>query len=311
MIRIGLIGLDSTHALEFTRAFSAGISDARSPVRVVAACAGLGTDFPLSVNRRDRIRRELVQALKIPLTSSVLELTGMVDAFMILSCDGRCHRREIFEVISTRKPIFIDKPLSADWRDAIAILQAARLAGSPCFSASALRYRTGPVGLRIPPADRPVHLEIVVPRRQEPGHPDLLWHGIHGIESAFGLLGAGCLSVQRDFSAGNDATTGSWRDGSTACIRRVDDESARSFPIRIRSATGEWSYDDFDYAGLLQIMADFFHSGTPPLSDREMVEPLGFAAAADASRDQGGALINLPDFLAQGPIECEPLSRSR
>ena len=92
MIRIGLIGLDSTHALEFTRAFNAGIPEARSPMRVVAACAGIGTDFHLSVNRRDQITRELVQDLKIPLVNSLPELAGMVDAFMILSCDGRCHR---------------------------------------------------------------------------------------------------------------------------------------------------------------------------------------------------------------------------
>jgi len=310
MIRIGIIGLDSTHAVEFTRAFNAGISGARSPVRVVAACAGFGTDFPLSVNRRERITRELVQDLKIPPVGSLPELAGMVDAFMILSCDGRCHRHEVFEIISSGKPIFIDKPLTADWRDAITVLKAARLAGSPCFSASALRYRTGPIEWRIPPAERPAHLEIAVPRRQEPGHPDLLWHGIHGIESAFALLGPGCLSVQRELSGKNDATIGKWPNGSTARISRVDDESAAKFPIRFRSATGERSYENFDYTGLLQVAADFFHSGTPPLSDQEMIESLGFAAAADASRDQRGALINLPDFLAQGLFEHGQLTRS-
>jgi hypothetical protein len=57
-------------------------------------------------------------------------------------------------------------------------------------------------------------------------------------------------------------------------------------------------------------MAEFFHSGTPPLSNQEMIESLGFAAAADASRDQRGAHINLPEFIDQGSLEHERLSRS-
>jgi len=310
MLRIGIIGLDSTHAPEFTRVFNTNLLGGRSLVRVVGACAGAATDFPLSITRRERITRELTQDYQIPLLDSPFALAAAVDALMILSCDGRCHRREMLEVAAAGKPIFIDKPLSADWRDAAAILQAAHHTDSPCFSASALRYRAGASPAEMPAPDRPAHLDLAVPRRQEPGHPELSWHGIHGIESAFALLGTGCLSVQRLVTAAGDVTTGTWADGSTARIRRSDDEAARNFPLHLRSAAGEKRFAGHDYAGLLQVIADFFHSGIPPLSDREMLEPLAFAAAADASRDRHGAPVALSDFLAPGSFAGELFSHS-
>src|SRR5688572_29072507 len=276
MIRIGIIGLDSTHALEFTRIFNADLLGGRSPVRVVAACAGVATDFPLSVSRRERIAREFVQHHRIPLLDSPLAVAAAVDALMILSCDGRCHHREMLQVAAAGKPLFIDKPLSADWREAATILQTAHRTDSPCFSASALRYRTGAAATAIPAADRPAHVDIVVPRRQEPGHPDLSWHGIHGIESAFSQLGTGCRAVQRQVSAEEDVTTATWADGSTTRIRRSAGETAANFPMRVRSTAGEKLWAGHDYLALLQVIADFFHSGIPPLSDREMLEPVAF-----------------------------------
>jgi hypothetical protein len=310
MIRIGIIGLDSTHAPEFTRVFNTNLLGDGARVRVVAACAGAATDFPLSISRRERITRELTQDHQIPLLDSPLALAAAVDALMILSCDGRCHRREMLEVAAAGKPIFLDKPLSANWRDATAILEAAHRTDSPCFSASALRYRTGTNPAEIPVPERPADLDIAVPRRQEPGHPELSWHGIHGIESAFALLGTGCLSVQRRVTAYEDITTGTWADGSTARIRRIDDEAAGSFPMHVRSAGDEKLFAGHSYTGLLQVIADFFQSGIPPLSDRELLEPLAFAAAADASRDRKGAPVDLQDFLAPGSFEGELFSHS-
>src|SRR3954465_10381634 len=94
-MKIGIIGLDSTHAIEFTRRLNAPAANPQwRGARVVASCAGEPTDFPLSVSRRDRISAQLRDEWGIPLLSSSTELVKRVDALMILSCDGRCHLPE-------------------------------------------------------------------------------------------------------------------------------------------------------------------------------------------------------------------------
>ncbi len=296
MIRVGIIGLDSTHAVEFTRLLNA--SAAPETACVVAACAGPLTDFPLSMSRRDAIERQMRDDLSIPILSSRDELLERVDAVMLLGCDGRGHRAEILAVLPTGKPIFVDKPLSADWREAVEILRAAAAAGSPCFSASALRFRPEPDLARLLARQPPVTIFAEVPHLREPGHPDLSWHGIHGVEAAFSLLGPGCQSVQRRLSVLEDVTHGFWANGSSVAISRTATAAGQEFRTTINSAGGKLTLRGHSYAGLLMAITAFFKSRAAPVSLREMVEVLAFIAAADESRAAGGAVIDLAGLLA-------------
>mgnify|MGYP003704551117 FL=1 len=51
------------------------------------------------------------------------------------------------------------------------------------------------------------------------------------------------------------------------------------------------------YDPLLREIVTFFKTKTPPIPAEETIEIYGFMSAADASRDQGGAAIPLPEFI--------------
>jgi hypothetical protein len=295
MIRIGIIGMDSTHAIEFTRLINAETS---SSARIVGACVGCETDFPLSLNRREQIGRTLNEEFKLPVFSSAKELLDQVDSIMVLNCDGRCHRREILPLLSAKKPIFVDKPFSADWREAVEILQAARTSGTPCFSASALRYSAGLDSAKKLLTDRPARIGCSVPHRAEPGHPDLSWYGIHGVEAAYALLGVGCRTVKRNISKSEDVTTGVWADGSEVAIHRSTNDASAEFRTTVTATGGEEIIRGHNYHGLIKAIVQFFETGRTPVSEKEMIEVLAFIAAADESRDANGANIDLPQMLA-------------
>ena len=296
MIRIGIIGLDSTHAVEFVRRFN--VERIAADVRVVAACAGAPTTFPLSLGRSERIERQVRDEFAVPVFNSAEEILERIDAVLLLSCDGRTHHREIQPVLAARKPVFIDKPLSADWREAAEILRDARVAAAPCFSASALRFRlTGELKDRLR-SQSPVTLRVDVPRYREPGHPDLSWHGIHGVEAGYAMLGAGCRSVHRVITPDTDVTTGLWPNGSSLLINRTLEDSGREFRMTVALSDGEHLLRGHDYRGLVEAIVAFFRTGRPPVSAAEMVEVLAFIAAADESRAVGGAAVALADQLA-------------
>jgi hypothetical protein len=294
MLRIGIVGLDSSHAVEFTRLLNAETSP--WDAGVVVACPGSPTDFPLSCRRAADLERQ-VREQGIPFAPSADAVAGEVDAWMLLTCDGRAHRREALPLLATRKPLFIDKPLSADWREGRAILRAAQARGTPCFSASALRFRPMPVEARSP-ALRPLVVHMDVPRAAEPGHPELAWHGIHGVEAGYALLGAGCRTVTRAVGADRDVTIGRWQDGSQLVVARTDKASGRAFRLQTVLHGESVSAIGHDYRPLLAEVVRFFQTGAAPVATDEMIEVLAFLAAADASRAEGGRDIDLAALLA-------------
>jgi hypothetical protein len=306
MLRVGLIGTDSTHAVEFARLFNAPSAPADwHGVRVVGSCAGAPTDFPLSIERRDRLAAQLSEELGLPRFASAASLAQEVDALLLLSCDGRNHLAEARPLLALRKPLFIDKPFTASLADAAALLREACLAGCPVFSVSALRYRAGLTAGSIPENSRPSRVDVLVPDTSFPGHPDFSWLGIHGVESAFAVLGGGCATVERRQAHGQDELHLTWPDGAQAILRRSAESAAREFPATVSYATGarRSTFRGHRYEPLLGAIAKFFATGHSPVSPRELAEVIAVIEAADLSRDRYGQCLHLPTLLRQSAVD--------
>lgn len=288
MIRLGLVGLDSTHAVAFTELFNA----ASGPCHVTLAAPGLPTDFPLSVQRRDAIAREVTGRLGLPLADSLEHLAASVDGILILSADGRRHLDEARSVFPAGKPVFIDKPLAARARDGAEIFRLARAHGAACFSASALRFSPEIVALRA--ALRPDTVQVVAhgPAGAEPFHPDLSWYGIHTVEALYTVMGPGCGHVTRITTPDAELVTGLWSDGRVGKITcaRV---GKPGFEVTLVNGATHVSGRGFSYAALVEALGNFFATQRPPVSAAETLEILRFIDAADESKAQGGATIAL------------------
>ena len=121
VIRIGIIGLDTSHSTAFTELLN-GTSDdplARE-FEVVAAYPYGSTTIPTS---RDRIPGyiETVKKFGVEITSSIAELLDKVDCVLLETNDGRMHLEQAVEVFRSGKICYIDKPLGATLGEAIAI----------------------------------------------------------------------------------------------------------------------------------------------------------------------------------------------
>ncbi len=113
VIRIGIIGLDTSHSTAFTELLN-GTSDdplARE-FEVVAAYPYGSTTIPTS---RDRIPGyiETVKKFGVEITSSIAELLDKVDCVLLETNDGRMHLEQAVEVFRSGKICYIDKPLGA------------------------------------------------------------------------------------------------------------------------------------------------------------------------------------------------------
>jgi len=118
-IRVGLIGVDTSHTVAFTEIFHDPHHKHHVPgVKVVACYPTTSSDIPKSANRAVGFQKRLIDDHGVDMVDSAAALADQVDAVMIASVDGRRHLKEFEQVAEAGKPVFIDKPFTAGLADA-------------------------------------------------------------------------------------------------------------------------------------------------------------------------------------------------
>src|SRR5262249_43451905 len=140
-IKIGMIGLDTSHVTAFTKLLNDKSDPNHVPGgRVVAAFKGGSPDVESSRTRVDKFTSELKEKWGVELVGSIEDMCEKVDAVLLESVDGRPHLSQVRPVFAAKKRVFIDKPFAASYADAREIVRLSRESGTPFFSSSSLRF---------------------------------------------------------------------------------------------------------------------------------------------------------------------------
>lgn len=296
-LRVGIIGLDTSHVPAFTKIFNApdGTGDGVR-LRVVAGYPG-GTDFPPS---RDRVAgfTQQMRDMGVEIVDSIEDLLARVDVVLLESVDGRVHLEQVLPVFQAGKPVFIDKPLAGSLADAIAIVELSRRYEVPFFSCSSYRFTPAVVELLDHPQVGAIQGAATWgPCTYQEGTPDLYFYGVHGVEALYTLMGPGCQTVTRVKTPDTDLVTGHWEGGRIGTYRGIRNH-ASTFGALVFGAQGiVQSGRAGGYEPLCAEIAKFFHSRVPPVSADETLEMFAFMEAADESVRRGGAPVALAEVL--------------
>lgn len=297
-IKIGIIGLDTSHAPAFAKLFNAdNTNPALTGFKVIAAFPQGSTDIKSSMDRIPEYSKQ-VQEVGLEVVDSIKKLLGMVDVVLLETNDGRPHLEQAREVIKVGKPMFIDKPVAGSLKDAITIYREAAEKKVPMFSASSLRYMKNVHAVRHEnKIGQVLGADTFSPATLEPHHPDLFWYGIHGVEVLFTVMGAGCESVTRFQTADADVVVGKWKDGRMGTFRGTR-KGKHDYGGTAYGVNGNISLGPFDgYEALAVKIGEFFKSKVSPIDARETLEIYAFMEAADESKRKGGATVRLDDVL--------------
>ncbi|HVY72267.1 MAG TPA: Gfo/Idh/MocA family oxidoreductase [Verrucomicrobiae bacterium] len=297
--RVGMIGLDTSHVTEFTRMFNNETAkDHVAGAKVVAAFKGGSRDIESSWSRVEGYTRELTEKYGVKIYDSIDEMCRDVDVVMLESVDGRPHLEQAKPVFAARKPLFIDKPVAGSLRDAIEIYRLAKQTKVPVFSSSSLRYYPGLVELKNDTSIGELKGAFSTgPAHLEPHHPDFYWYGVHPTEALYTIMGPGCETVVRTATPDTDIITGVWKGGRVGTVRGIREASA---PYRVTVFGTKKVLDQKDgggYAPMLVEVVKFFQTGVSPVPLEETIEIFAFMEAADESKRQGGATVNVADVL--------------
>ena len=308
-LRIGIIGLDTSHAIAFTTVLNKGpkkLEDAPkvAGARVVAAYAQGSRDIESSTKRVPEYTAK-VKEMGVEIVDSIEALLEMVDAVLLESNDGRVHLEQLEPVLKAKKPVFVDKPIAASLVDAVRIVNAVGRAGVPMFCASSLRFSANTQAVRGGSIGKVLTAETFSPAHFEPSHADLYWYGVHGCESLFTVLGPGCKTVTRAETAdGKIEVTGTWINGSKGVFREENGKDRKGYGGIATGVGGQaavGSYDGYDV--LLYAIIEMFRTGKVPVSLEETLELYAFMEAADESKRRGGREVEIKEVLDKARTE--------
>ncbi len=297
-LRIGLIGLDTSHVIAFTQLLNNPDHPQHVPGgKVTAGYKGGSADLEASYSRVDGYTRQLQEEFGVVIYDTIEELCANVDVIMLTSVDGRPHLEQVRPVFEAKKPVYIDKPVAGSLRDAIEIFRLAKEHNVPCFSSSSYRFYESLVALKQKDVGELRSAISIGPCYLEPTHPDLFWYGVHPTEALYTVMGTGCRTVVRTATENTDVVTGVWADGRVGVLYGIRGGPTPHKVILFGSKAVEEQQGGGDYAPMLVAVMEFFRTGVAPVSPEETMELFAFMEAADESKRQGGAVVRIQDVI--------------
>jgi len=221
-VRIGLVGLDTSHASAFTSILHNPDDPFHIPgATVVAAYPGGSPDMPISISRVTGFANELRNTYGVRIMDAPEDVAEACDLVFILASDGRAHPALFRAVAGSGKPVFIDKPFAVSSSDAQNMFTLAAESSTRVFASSAFRYADGLVsalnsiqaaGERVRTCR--VHYWLQIQETQG----RYFWYGIHGAEMLRSIMGPGVREVEASCSADHDSITVWHDDGRQSSI---------------------------------------------------------------------------------------------
>ena len=305
-LKVGIIGLDTSHSLAFTKELNnPDAAPELAGCRVVVAYPKGSEDIESSVSRIPKYTED-VKKMGVEVVDSIDALLKRVDCVLLETNDGRPHLAQALECFKAGKPTFIDKPIAASLADAIAIFEASKRYNCPTFSSSSLRYGKQTQAVRGGSIGKVTRAETTSPASLEKTHPDLFWYGIHGVESLFTAMGTGCETATRTKTPeGKIQVTGEWVGGRVGTYREDKGYSGKAVGEMGEAPVG----DSAGYRPLIVEIVKFFRTKQPPVTQQETLEIYAFMEAADESKRRGGEPVELEEVIETArPIAAKRLA---
>ena len=299
-VKVGIIGLDTSHSLAFTEMMNVKRTADVAGFRVTAAYQWGSRDIVSSTNRYP------MREMGVEIVPSIRELLDKVDVVCLETNDGREHLKQAEEVFASGKRVFIDKPLAHNLADALKIYDAGKEYNARYFSSSALRFT--PVAMACRAGEHgPIAgaaLMAPSPPEKQGTHNFYTWYGIHGFEMLVAVMGAGVEKVSCFRNDKGDVVNAVWKDGRMGELRLSQNRwhyAGYILPAKPKNSRQPLvMFDGYSgYGALVREIIRFFETGKAPVSPEETLEIMAFMEAAEMSAKRGGEPVTIAEAIEE------------
>lgn len=279
MVRFGLIGVNTSHADAFSRIFNGAGDDPGliADGEIVAVWGG----------QPERVK-ELIERHHIgESVEQPTDMIGLVDAVLVVddTDGGGTHATLARPFLEAGLPVFVDKPMTTDFADAVELFDIAEQHNAPLMSCSALRFSVELEAARAQfAAIGKIYSTVSV------GPQDWFYYGVHAVEMLGSVVGTGAEWVQRHVFDTRDVVVVGYADGTSAVVETLRD-AKYVFHLTAYGADGWASIEVKDslgfYTNTMSEVVKMVQNGRSPLSREQTLEVLAILHAGNRSAETG------------------------
>lgn len=193
-LRVAIIGLDTSHAVEFPRLMQDDSVPAEHRVSGMRATRCLRFETPFQGKDGLDQRQAVLEKIGVEVTDDFDYAIGDCDAILLEVNDPALHWEYFSRCAKLGKPVFLDKPFADTLENMNKIIDLAPKEGVRYFTASSLRYDLDMVealssGIKAESAT------IWGPVGKAASGSSLIWYGVHTFEMLERIMGLGAEKV--------------------------------------------------------------------------------------------------------------------
>ena len=286
-LRVALIGLDTSHSIEFARRMQAPDCPPEHKVAGLRAVSCLRFDTPFQGREGLDQRQGQLEAWGVRVTASFDEAVRDSDALMLEINDPAFHVEYFQRCAALGKPLFLDKPLADTVAAGRSILEVARKAGTRFFSASSLRFvpELEQACRRIP---RPQTASFYGPLGKAPAGSSVVWYGVHAFEMLERAMGRGARSVRALRDGAGTVAVVDYGERRRGVVELTEGAYVYGGAVRAERDGAAFAVDmSRAYTELLRAIGAFLRGGPAPAAPEEALEILALLEATDRSLETG------------------------
>jgi len=290
-IRIAMIGLDTSHTIEFTSLIQSPevpAGDRVGGARVVS-CMRFPSAFQSEEGQDGRQKQMEDWGVKV--TRNFDEAVADCDALMLEVNDPALHLKYFEPCVNLGKPIFLDKPMADNRANGAEILRLTKEKGLRVMSSSGLRF--APALIEACEAmPNPKFTSMYGPFGGGPGGELIVWYGVHAFEMLERAMGRGAKSVNVQRDGVGAVCIVEYGEGRRGVVELTNDSWVYGGALRSESEMVNFNVDlNLTYKVTLPRIIDFLRGGAPSVEIEDTFEVMCMLDAADRSRISGEKAI--------------------
>jgi predicted dehydrogenase len=286
-LNVALIGLDSSHSIEFARRFQAPDCPESSKVGGirVTKCLRFETRFQ-GAEGLAKGQKQL-EAWGVNVTDSFEEAVCDADALMIEINDPALHLDYFDRAAGLGKPVFLDKPLADTVANGRRILDLAARQGTRWFSASSLRF-AAELEEALAREQSPDVVSVYGPLGKAAAGSSVVWYGVHAFEMLERAMGRGAKTVTACPDSRGVVVSVRYEDDRRGVVELTEGAYIYGGILRSPDAGNPFVVDvSTIYSALLEKVAAFFRGAPAPVDPLDTLEIMALLEATNHAIETG------------------------
>lgn len=286
-LKVAIIGLDSSHTIQFVKRMQAPDCPENMKVHGLKATSCLRFETPFQSKEGLDARQKQLQEWNVKVTTDFDEAVSDCDAIMIVINDPSLHLKYFEKCADFGKPIFMDKPLCSTLKEARVMADMIAEKNMRVFSCSSLRY-VPDFEKAVAEVPKPAYVNICSPLAAAPSGSPMVWYGVHGFEMIQRAMGSGAKSVSVQRVKDSAVAVVDYADGRRAVLEFHDNIYWYGGRLVTKEKCVSFLVDPADfYTEQLRKISTFLRTGVSPVPFTATLEIMSMIEACRLSYEQG------------------------